>query len=51
MQKSKDYKRVKFTADTIRTAANKFTEEMNSQVFKLTDKDSHFKDKSTAEKL
>jgi hypothetical protein len=51
MEKSKEYKRARFTADTIRNAVNKFTEEMNSQVFKLTDKDPHFKDKSPAEKL
>lgn len=51
MKKTKHYQNVKFSADVIKEALDKFTNEMNKQVFELTSKGSYFKDKSEAETL
>lgn len=51
MKKAKHYKNVRFSADVIKEALDKFTVEMNSEVFALTSGDGYFKDKSDSEKL
>jgi len=51
MKKAKHYRNVKFSADVIKEALDKFTNEMNKQVFDRTSKDGYFKDKSDAETL
>jgi len=51
MKKTKHYQNVKFSADVIKEALDKFTNELNKQVFDLTSKDGYFKDKNEAETL
>jgi predicted nucleotide-binding protein len=51
MKKTKHYRTVKFSADVIKEALDKFTNEMNKRVFNLTSKDAYFKNKSDAEIL
>lgn len=51
MEKTKRYHNVRFSADAIKEALDKFTNEMNRQVMDLTSKDGYFKDKSDAETL